>query len=123
MTDQTPETFEVVEVTFGAAPGLAVRGEVDLAAVPALEQALEAAIKATTGALVVDLSEVAFLDSSGLLVLLHGRALLARENRALAIVCPAGPVRDLFDVAGVAELLILYASREDLEAAIGARRR
>jgi len=118
MTDQRPDSFEVVEAGFGAASGLAVRGEVDIAAVPTLEQALETAIKTTSGALVIDLSDVAFLDSSGLLALLHGRGLLAREDRALVIVCPAGPVRNLFEVAGVAELLILCASREDAEAAV-----
>jgi anti-sigma B factor antagonist len=119
MTDQRPQSFEVVEASFGAASGLAVRGEVDIAAVPALEQALETAIEATSGALVVDLSDVAFLDSSGLLALLHGRGLLAQEDRALVIVCPeGGPVRHLFEVAGVAELLILCASREDAEASL-----
>jgi anti-sigma B factor antagonist len=118
VTDQRPESFEVVEASFGAASGLAVRGEVDIAAVPALEQALEAAIEATSGALVIDLSDVAFLDSSGLLALLHGRGLLAGEDRALVIVCPAGPVRHLFEVAGVAELLTLCDSREDAEAAV-----
>jgi anti-sigma B factor antagonist len=118
VTDQRPESFEVVEASFGAAPGLAVRGEVDIAAVPALEQALETAIETTSGALVIDLSDVAFLDSSGLLALLHGRGLLAREDRALVIVCPPGPVRHLFEVAGVAELLILCASREDAEASV-----
>jgi len=118
VTDQRPESFEVVEASFGPASGLAVRGEVDLAAVPALEQALEAAITTTSGALVIDLSDVSFLDSSGLLALLHGRGLLAREDRALVIVCPAGPVRHLLEVAGVAELLILCASREDAEASL-----
>jgi hypothetical protein len=49
---------------------------------------------------------------------LRWRALLAREERALAIVCPPGPVRKLFDVAGIADLLFLYDSREEAAAAL-----
>ena len=108
----------MLKASFGAASGLAVRGEVDLAAVPALEQALEAEIKTTSGPLMIDLSEVGFLDSSGLLALLHARGLLVREDRALVIVCPEGQVRHLFEVAGVAELLILCASRAEAEASV-----
>src|SRR4051794_7212373 len=86
---------EMEVVPHGAldAPGVAVRGEVDLEGVPALEAALEAAIRESAGALVIDLSEVEFIDSSGLQVLLRARALLGREDRALAVVCPFGRVR------------------------------
>ena len=90
----------------------------DVAAVPALERALEAAIETTAGGFAVDLSGVEFMDSSGLLALLNARGLLAREERALAVVCPASPVRDLLEVAGVSQLLVVCDSREDAEAAL-----
>jgi anti-sigma B factor antagonist len=93
-----------------------VRGEIDIATVPSLERTLDTAIRTSTGAFVLDLSEVEFIDSSGLNVLLRARALLAREDRALAVVCPPGPVRRLFEVAGIVDLLYLYASRQDAAA-------
>ena len=89
-----------------------------VAAVPALERALEAAIETSAGGLVVDLSGVEFMDSSGLLAMLNARGLLARENRGLAVVCPASPVRQLLEVAGVSQLLLVCESREDAEAAL-----
>ena len=59
--------------------------------------ALDAAIRDSSGAFVIDLCDVEFLDSSGLSVLMRARALLGREERALAVVCPPGsratPVR------------------------------
>jgi anti-sigma B factor antagonist len=113
-----PRRIEVVDAELRQAPGVAVRGEIDLATVPCLERALDTAIRASHGAFVLDLSDVEFLDSTGLHALLRARALLGREDRALAIVCPPGPVRRLFDVAGVADLLFLYASREDAAAAL-----
>ena len=113
-----PPAFSVSESRLRGAPGVAVRGEVDLDAVPALEQALDDAIRESSGAFVLDLCDVEFLDSSGLRVMLHARALLGREDRALAIVCPPGPVRRLFDVAGISDLLFLFGSREDAAAAL-----
>jgi anti-sigma B factor antagonist len=114
----TIESFEVVEVGLKGAPGIAVRGEIDLDSVPHLERALDAVIRDTAGAFVLDLCELGFLDSSGLRLLLRARALLAREDRALAIVCPPGPVRRLFELVGIADLLFLYASRQDAAAAL-----
>jgi anti-sigma B factor antagonist len=113
-----PRPFALEPRAPRGAPGLTVRGEVDVAAVRRFEDAVDEAIRASAGAFVLDLCDVQFLDSSGLRVLLHARALLGREDRALAIVCPPGPVRRLFEVAGIADLLILYESREAAAAAL-----
>lgn len=118
MTADRPHPLEVVDAGLRGAPGVAIRGEIDIAAVPELEHALDVAIVESTGAFVLDLSGVGFLDSTGLRLVLHWRALLAREERALAIVCPPGAVRKLFDVSGIGELLFLYSSREEAAAAL-----
>lgn len=118
MTADRPHPLEVVDARLQGAPGVAIRGEIDIAAVPKLEHAVDVAIIESTGAFVLDLSGVEFLDSTGLRLVLHWRALLAREERALAIVCPPGPVRKLFDVAGIADLLFLFDSREAAAAAL-----
>jgi anti-sigma B factor antagonist len=110
----TGVALEVLE----APPGLAVRGEVDMETAPEIETALEEAIRESAGAFVVDLTGVGFLDSSGLQVLLRARALLGREDRALAVVCPFGPVRRVFELSGVSELFALYISRESALAAL-----
>jgi anti-sigma B factor antagonist len=111
-------SFEVHSADVAGAPGVAVQGEVDLSRVRALEQALDEAIRASEGAFVIDLCDLDFLDSSGLSVILRARALLGREERSLAVICPPGPVRRLFDVSGAAELLFLYDGREDAAAAL-----
>jgi len=100
------------------APGVAVRGEVDLAAVGELEAALEEAIRESAGAFVIDLTGVGFIDSSGLAALLRARALLGREDRALAVVCPHGPVRRVFELSGVSEVFALYPTRAAAAAAL-----
>ena len=113
----TPD-FALDDAGLRDAPGLAVRGEVDLAATAALEAALEEAIRESAGAFVIDLTGVGFIDSSGLSVLLRARALLGREDRALAVVCPHGPVRRVFELSGVSEVFALYPTRAAAAAAL-----
>jgi anti-sigma B factor antagonist len=114
--EEVPSAFGVERVEVDGAPGVAVRGEVDVSVTTALQHAVDAAIRDSVGAFVIDLCDVEFIDSTGLGVILHARAVLAREGRALAIVCLPGSVRRLFDLAGVADLLFLYDSREEVAA-------
>ena len=118
MREQAPPAFEIVDNDCGNVPGVTVRGELDLASGPQLEHALDAAIRGSVGAFVLDLSDLEFLDSSGLSVVLRARAMLARDERTLAIICPPGPARKLLELAGVADLLFLYDSRADVNAAL-----
>ena len=83
-----------------------------MATAPALAERLEAAIRESAGPFVIDLSEVDFLDSTGLRVLLRGRGLLGREDRPLAVICPHGPVRRVFELSGLSTVFTLYASRD-----------
>jgi anti-sigma B factor antagonist len=100
------------------APGVAVKGEVDIADSRALEDALQKAIITSVGAFVIDLSDLEFIDSSGLHVLHRARDLLGREDRQLAVVCPHGPVRRVFELSGMYELFALFATREEAAAAL-----
>jgi anti-sigma B factor antagonist len=118
VTGGPPRAFGVEDAGWSGAPGVALHGEVDVSAVPAFVEALDAAIRDSSGAFVIDLCDVEFLDSSGLSALMRARALLGRDERALAVVCPPGPVRRLLEVAGVIDLLFLYGSREEAAAAL-----
>jgi anti-sigma B factor antagonist len=118
VTGAAPGAFGIEDAELGGAPGVAIHGEVDLSAVPLLVEALDAAVRESAGAFVIDLCDVEFLDSSGLSALMRARAMLGREERPLAVVCPPGPLRRLFNVAGVADLFSLYASREEAAAAL-----
>jgi anti-sigma B factor antagonist len=114
----SPRRCEVEDVGLRGAPGVAVSGEVDIATVSGLEAALDAAIRRSEGAFILDLSDVDFIDSSGLHVLLRARSLLGREDRALALICRADPVRRLFELSGIADLFFIYGSREEAAAAL-----
>jgi anti-sigma B factor antagonist len=111
-------TADLEDADLNDAPGVAVKGEVDIADTAALDEALQKAIIESVGAFVIDLSDLKFIDSSGLHVLHRARDLLGREDRQLAIVCPYGPVRRVFELTGRSELFELFASREEAAAAL-----
>jgi anti-sigma B factor antagonist len=90
---------------------LAVTGEVDLATAPELGFAVDTALASGAQELWLDLSATAFMDSSGLHVLLDAHRRMRGLRRRLAIVCPGGAVRRLFEIAGVAAALPLYEDR------------
>jgi anti-sigma B factor antagonist len=114
----TPRTFTVDDAGLGGAPGVTAHGEIDVSTVSTLEAAVEAAIRESEGAFVVDLTDVDFIDSSGIHSLLRARGLLGREDRALAVICRPGPVRRVFELSRSADLFALFGSREEAAAAL-----
>jgi anti-sigma B factor antagonist len=110
--------LEINDIGLGEAPGAAVRGEIDIGTAPGLEETLVETIIDSVGAFVVDLTEVTFLDSTGIHTLQRVRDLLGREDRALAVICPHGPVRRVFELTGSSELFALFASRDEAASAL-----
>ncbi len=105
--------LHVDRTTIGGAPAVAVYGEIDAGTAVMLDDALEAAVRETRGLLVVDLSGVSFLDSTGVLVLLRGRSLLGREDREMAIICPRRTIRDVLETIAVNQLFVVFATLEE----------
>jgi stage II sporulation protein AA (anti-sigma F factor antagonist) len=81
-----------------------VVGEVDVRTAPALRTALDRAVEQGEGDLVLDLSQVGFVDSSGLGVIL-GRHRRMPPGRRLVLRSPRPHVRTLLELAGVTRLL------------------
>ena len=73
-------------------------GEIDLATVDGLAQALDAA-REEAGSVVLDLREVSFMDSAGLRLVLEA----SRRGRAFAVVRGPREVQRVFDLVGLDE--------------------
>jgi anti-anti-sigma factor len=80
--------------------GLALHGDLDAATGPELDLAM----LETRGPVVLDLSDITFMDSGGINALLRARALLGREDRTLALVRLSAPVRRTLETAGIVDL-------------------
>jgi anti-anti-sigma factor len=87
-----------------------VAGELDLATVPQLEQALEGPLR-DAGRLVVDLSECSFIDSSGLRALVGARAASEAAGGSFALVTSGAELIRILAVAGLDSVFEIHEER------------
>jgi anti-sigma B factor antagonist len=105
MTD-LPQDFGVSIIQIDGHTKVRVSGELDLATAPDLRQRLEAVVTAGTSDLDLDLSEVTFFGSTGLVVLLHARQALHEKHRRLRVLNPSEIALRVFELSGVLEVLM-----------------
>lgn len=92
---------------------LSLHGEIELGTAPVLREALLPVLEHQTGPVVMDLSEVPFMDSTGIHVVVDTLQRLGPQNRRLAIVCrEGGQVHRLLALVGLLDTLTVYRSRE-----------
>ncbi len=85
--------------------------ELDITTVDDFRADLQRVLENGTEDLVVDLSEVGFIDSTGLSAILHFESKLRRDGRRLAIVAPRGTAAAmLFTLSGLRTQLAIYDS-------------
>jgi len=94
--------FEVTTETAAGALRVRAAGEIDLATAPLLAAAIDEA-SADGGPVLLDLSAVTFIDSTGLGVILHAHGALGERFRGM----PSPACERLFDIAGVRKRLLL----------------
>jgi anti-sigma B factor antagonist len=89
---------------------VAVAGEIDMATAPDLARAVNFDGEPLRG-VIIDLSEVSFLDSSALRTLAFAHQELAEQQIALSIVKPADPmISRVFEITQFPDPLILVES-------------
>jgi anti-sigma B factor antagonist len=84
---------------------LVLSGELDLASRPLLDEAVSCVQWRDTAALVLDLSEVAFMDSTGLHGVLAAKTLCAEHGCTFVLVRGSSQVQRLFELSGVIDEL------------------
>lgn len=86
-------------------------GELDVATVPLLEREVDAApVPEANGVIVIDLTELTFMDSSGLHLLLR---LNERFPRQLRVINGSPSVERILDVSGVRDRLPIISTATD----------
>jgi anti-anti-sigma factor len=80
---------------------LSLSGELDIVTAPILEAALELLCEQGASEIVLDLHELAFIDSSGLRLILAGRQRCERHGCDFALTRPRPVAQSLFETTGV----------------------
>jgi anti-sigma B factor antagonist len=89
---------------------LALAGEFDLAAAPATRERFEAALAARPRAVVADMSDVTFMDSSALRELLRANAALGGAGIRFVLANPPLQVERVLELTRAQDLLTVAAS-------------
>ena len=85
----------------------------DLHTAPRVEYAIERAIENKGGgAVVVDLGEVAFMDSTALSALMRSKDTLGQWGISLRLAAPSKAVERIFSVTGFQDYFEIFPSRE-----------
>ncbi len=82
----------------GGAHVICVRGEIHVTTAPRFAERLTSAIESGKTAIVLDMTGVEFIDSTGLSVLLNGLRLVGQRHGKLALVCTNPTVLRLFQI-------------------------
>ena len=80
---------------------VALAGDIDIATLTVFGEALERCRAAGSNQLVLDMRDVAFMDSQGLHMLLATEAALQEAGGELIVATPSPQVRRLLEVSGV----------------------
>ena len=91
---------------------VSLRGEIDASTAPKLGSRLFGLADEGKRAVVVDLSGVTFIDSTGIGVLLNAATQFAGRHGQLVVACGDERILRPFEIAGVARHLTICDSRE-----------
>jgi anti-anti-sigma factor len=92
---------------------VAITGELDLSTVPALRGALAGARERSARRVVVDLTDVTFVDSVGVGAILQAKRRLGAGGDLSVVVAPETYARVIFDAVGVDALVRVVATRDE----------
>jgi anti-anti-sigma factor len=89
-----------------------IRGELDMGTVPDLERKLEPTLEDPAAAIMLDLSECEFIDSTGVALIVRTWQQLERGSGRLAICSDNLQVRRLLKITGVEASIPMHEQRD-----------
>ncbi|MBN1219210.1 MAG: STAS domain-containing protein [Anaerolineae bacterium] len=92
---------------------LDLSGEIDVSYAPHLRDIMTDLLERNAGRLLVNLSDVVYMDSAGLSVLIAGHRQAQKLNGLLALTNLQRPVRQVFNITGVDKFIPLYLTIEE----------
>ena len=102
---------------------IAVEGELDLSSSAELRRRVEASLREGRNCVVLDLSDVTHMDSTGLAALIAAHQLTAEKRGRLALVITSEAVRRTVEVRGLDRLFTIAPTRDEGVSAVRDRPR
>ncbi|NBU32061.1 MAG: anti-sigma factor antagonist [Actinobacteria bacterium] len=92
---------------------VSVEGEIDLSNSDDLDEAIIQALSNSTARITVDLTDVTFLDSSGLGVIVKGLKRAAEAESTFDVVASNERVLKVFKITGLDSVITIFSTLED----------
>jgi anti-anti-sigma factor len=106
----------------GDVPVVALRGELDFEEAASFGRVLEELRADGKREVIVDLSDLTFIDSSGISALVGAARAAAAEQGTLVVAAPTAHVQRVFDIVKLSELVAVEPSLESALKRVGWRR-
>lgn len=106
--------LDVMLESVGSFSLIDLSGEVDVYSAPKLRETIKSLVDDGKYNIVVDLEKVAFLDSTGLGVLVGGLKRLKHHDGELGIICNQEKILRIFRITGLTKVFPIYRSRGEL---------
>lgn len=87
-------------------------GEVDVYTAPLLRQAIVDQVDSGTKHLLINLSKVEYLDSTGLGILIGGVKRLKEQDGSLRLVGPSARITRIFEITGLNKIFEVFDSEQ-----------
>ena len=97
---------------------ISVAGELDLHTVPELDRWIEAALREGRSHIVIDMSEVAFIDSTAIGSLVQANRRTAEAEGSLRLVSKQKNVLRIMGYTGLSETLAIHETLDEAMAAV-----
>lgn len=103
----------------GGLPVIALEGEVDVYTAPQLKQQMIVLLEDGAKQIVVNLTNVEYLDSTALGVLIGGLKRMREMDGNMSLICPAPRIRRVFEITGLDRIFDIYTSETEAVEAVG----
>jgi anti-sigma B factor antagonist len=105
--------LEISEKSVGNVNIISIGGRLDAYAANDVERKLDSLVTAGHVYLVVDLSRLEYISSSGLRVLLGAIKRVKKEQGDIRLACLQPSVKEVFDMAGFTQLFCTFGKEEE----------
>jgi anti-sigma B factor antagonist len=92
---------------------VSIKGDIDMNNSPKVREVLTTLFREKKKAIVVDLSEVTYIDSSGIATFVEGLQWSHNSDNKFRLACLSPAVKDIFNIAKLLTLFEVYESTKD----------
>jgi anti-sigma B factor antagonist len=116
--DESDERFARLDSAtrwIGRRAVITLRGDIDMATAAQFKAAMDGAVGSGALEVWVDLTEIDFMDSTGLHALVALRSRANELSLGLTVICPEGPARRTIRIGGLESALPLCENRTEAQ--------